>query len=83
MSIIPKTEADGAPVGEGWDEPNNNPFLQKPIEGRSIGDKIMTVANIDVSKLRLPKFNMWRNMIIAGVIIAIIIIVLIVIMFLR
>ena len=43
----------------------------------------MTVANIDVSKIRMPKLNMFRNFIIFGVIVAVVISVLIVIMFLK
>jgi len=38
MTIIPKSEAEMAPVGEAWDEPNENPYLQKPTEGRGVGD---------------------------------------------
>jgi hypothetical protein len=30
MSIISKNEADLNPVGEGWEEPNENPKLEKP-----------------------------------------------------
>jgi hypothetical protein len=51
MQIIPKQEAELSPAGEGWDEPNENPKLEKPSEGRGMGDKIMAAANIDVSKI--------------------------------
>ena len=51
MQIIPKQEAELSPAGEGWDEPNENPKLEKPSEGRGMGDKIMSAANIDVSKI--------------------------------
>ena len=36
MTILPKEEADSEPVGESWDEPNENPFLKKPTAGRGI-----------------------------------------------
>ena len=38
MSIITKLEAEANDVGEGQDEPNKEPFLAKPTEGRGIGD---------------------------------------------
>jgi len=38
MTILPKEDADAEPVGESWDEPNENPFLKKPTAGRSLGD---------------------------------------------
>lgn len=36
--LINKYEADADPVGESWDEPNKNPFLERPLVGRGIGD---------------------------------------------
>ena len=41
-------------MGEAWDEPNINPKLERPTEGRGVGDKIMSAANIDVSKIQIP-----------------------------
>ena len=38
FKIIPKEEAVSNPVGEGQDEPNHSPVLEKPIEGRSMGE---------------------------------------------
>lgn len=83
MSILSKAEAETIPVGEGQDEPNENPKLEKPTEGRSLGDKIMTVTNLDVGKFRIPKFNMFRNFIILGVVAGVVLIVLVLIMFLK
>lgn len=40
MDIIPKEDADADPVGESWDEPNENPFLKKPTVGRGIASVI-------------------------------------------
>lgn len=37
MKIIPADDADANPVGEAWDEPNENPKLIKPTEGRGFG----------------------------------------------
>ena len=37
MSILPKEEADGDPVGEAQEEPNQNPWLKKPTAGRGFG----------------------------------------------
>merc|ERR1712224_76875 len=36
MDILTKEEADADPVGESWDEPNQNPFLKKPTAGRGV-----------------------------------------------
>jgi hypothetical protein len=38
MSILNKSEAESSPVGEGQNEPNINPYLEKPSEGRKLGD---------------------------------------------
>lgn len=83
MQIIHKTEADLKPVGEGWDEPNENPKLERPTEGRRIGDRILATTNIDVSKIQLPQVNVFRNFIIIGVIFGLVVIVLLIIMFLK
>ncbi len=83
MQIIPKAEADLKPVGEGWDEPNENPKLEKPIEGRRVGDRLMAATNIDVGKLALPQVNFFRNFVIIGVIFGVVVIVLLIIMFLK
>ena len=37
MTILTKEDADAEPVGEAWDEPNENPFLKKPTAGRGLG----------------------------------------------
>ena len=34
FTVLPKVEADNAPVGEAQDDPNENPKLEKPTEGR-------------------------------------------------
>ena len=38
MQIIPLLEAKAFPVGEAQEEPNVNPFLEKPKVGRGISD---------------------------------------------
>lgn len=38
LDMIPKFEADQDPVGEGQEEPNKNPYLERPKVGRGIGD---------------------------------------------
>ena len=45
LSIINKSEAESTPVGEGQEEPNINPFLEKPTKGRKIGDAIVSQIN--------------------------------------
>jgi hypothetical protein len=80
--LIPKVEAEGAPVGEAQDDPNDNPRLEKPTEGRGFKDKLAATV-FDIGKISVPKFNMFRNMMIVGVVAVVIIIILIVIMFLK
>ena len=48
MSILNKSEAESSPVGEGQNEPNINPYLERPTEGRKIGDAV--VKQIDFLK---------------------------------
>ena len=38
IQIIPKTEAGANPVGEAREEPNQNPVLDTPTEGRGAAD---------------------------------------------
>ena len=40
MTILPKEDANAEPVGESWDEPNENPFLKKPTAGRNLMDML-------------------------------------------
>ena len=40
MTILPLEDALAEPVGEAWDEPNENPFLKKPTAGRGLFDGI-------------------------------------------
>eukprot|EP00359_Climacostomum_virens_P001470 CAMPEP_0204897796 /NCGR_PEP_ID=MMETSP1397-20131031/921_1 /ASSEMBLY_ACC=CAM_ASM_000891 /TAXON_ID=49980 /ORGANISM="Climacostomum Climacostomum virens, Strain Stock W-24" /LENGTH=1426 /DNA_ID=CAMNT_0052065573 /DNA_START=152 /DNA_END=4432 /DNA_ORIENTATION=+ len=49
LSIISKAEADNRPVGEGRDEPNRDPELETPEEGRGVGDYLKGTI-LDVSK---------------------------------
>jgi len=42
MKIIALNEAKGQPVGESWDEPNRDPFLEKPKVGRGFADFFKT-----------------------------------------
>jgi hypothetical protein len=34
LDIISKQQAEGSPVGQGWEEPNENPRLIPPTNGR-------------------------------------------------
>ena len=83
MTIIPKAEADAKPVGEAWDEPNCDPFLEKPTEGRGLADALMAATGINFAGLSLPSFNFMRTFIIIGVVFGVVVMVLIVIMFLK
>lgn len=54
MDIVTMMKADSQPVGEAWDEPNENPRLVPPSAGRSWGDKFASVG------LSLSGFG-WPN----------------------
>lgn len=43
----------------------------------------MAVTNLDVGNIQLPRTNLWRNLLITGVVVVIIIVVLIIVMFLK
>lgn len=63
MNILPKAEAEGRPVGEGWGEPNIDPKLHTPQEGRGIramADGLL----VDTSKFSLPGFGFFKKYII-------------------
>lgn len=44
MKIIPSVEANSNPVGCGQEDPNTDPFLERPMEGRGIGDFLKGVG---------------------------------------
>ena len=54
MTLLPKAEAEAEPVGEAWDEPNVNPRLEKPSEGRGFADKLAATTFIDLGNLKMP-----------------------------
>jgi hypothetical protein len=62
MTILPKEDANAEPVGESWDEPNENPFLKKPTAGRSLGDLLGGIGfdfNFDFAWNPFGKFLPW------------------------
>mmetsp|Transcript_16484 Transcript_16484/g.14394 ORF Transcript_16484/g.14394 Transcript_16484/m.14394 type:complete len:83 (+) Transcript_16484:389-637(+) len=65
MNIVSKMTADAQPVGEAWDEPNENPRLTQPTAGRGFGDKFASLA-FDLSKWKLPSWFLFRNMALIG-----------------
>ena len=83
MQIIPKSEAEMSPVGEAQDEPNENPKLEKPTEGRGLVSQFQSLTNFDLGSLKMPNFNFFRNFIIIGVVFGVVVTVLVVIMFLK
>jgi len=58
MSLVTKEEADNHPVGEAQDEPNENPQLEKPTEGRSIINYIKEDLARG-TKWFIPKFGLF------------------------
>ena len=62
MTMLPKEDANAEPVGESWDEPNENPFLKKPTAGRSLGDLLGGMGfdfNFDFAWNPFGKFLPW------------------------
>ena len=58
MSLVTKEEANNHPVGEAQDEPNENPQLEKPTEGRGLG-AYLKGSFLDVSRWSLPGFSLF------------------------
>ena len=58
MSLVTKEEADNHPVGEAQDEPNENPTLARPTEGRGLL-AYLKGSWLDISKWSLPSFGLF------------------------
>jgi C2 domain len=63
FNILSLAEADQNPVGEGQDDPNRDPELEKPEEGRGIGDFLKGTA-LDVSKWSLFNFGLIKKLLV-------------------
>lgn len=59
MSLVTKEEADNHPVGEAQDEPNENPQLEKPTEGRGVINYIKDDL-VQGAKWFIPKFGFFE-----------------------
>ena len=44
MKLMHSSEAENDPVGEGREEPNKDPFLKEPEEGRGLGDRLAGIG---------------------------------------
>lgn len=71
LTIIPQFEAEAKPVGEAQEEPNRDPYLERPTEGRGVGDFLKGTA---LGNFKFPAFGKMIK-IIMGVIIAVVLIV--------
>lgn len=58
MSLVTKEEAENHPVGDAQDEPNENPKLERPTEGRGLG-AYLKGSFLDVSRWSFPKFGFF------------------------
>jgi len=58
MSLVTKEEAENNPVGDAQDDPNENPTLEKPTEGRGFG-AFFKGSFLDVSRWSFPKFGLF------------------------
>jgi hypothetical protein len=70
LYMLTKAEADNRPVGEGRDEPNRDPMLETPEEGRGIGDFLKGTA-FDVSKWSLFNFGLIKKLLAVGSVLAV------------
>ena len=61
FSILSLAEANQTPVGEGQDEPNRDPVLEKPEEGRGMLDFLKGTA-LDVSKWSLFNLGLLKKL---------------------
>ncbi len=70
LTIIPQSEAEGKPVGEAQEEPNRDPYLERPTEGRGVGDFLKGTA---FGRFSFPAIGRLIK-IILGIIIAVVLI---------
>ena len=54
MQILPLLEAEANPVGDGQNEPNVNPVLQKVTEGRSASEALSGSVGFSIPKIPNP-----------------------------
>ncbi|EGR29195.1 hypothetical protein IMG5_161110 [Ichthyophthirius multifiliis] len=73
MSIISKQLAESQPVGEAQEDPNENPFLEKPKEGRGINN-FLKGSSFDFSGWGLGILKYVKCLAILAVVVCIIII---------
>ena len=76
LMIIPAFEAEAKPVGEAQEEPNRDPYLERPTEGRGVGDFLKGTA---LGRFKFPAFGRLIKIIMG----AIITIVLVIILFIK
>jgi len=48
MTIVTKEDAEGEPVGEAQEEPNENPFLKKPTAGRGLASMLAGIGGFSL-----------------------------------
>ena len=62
-------DAEANPVGEAQDEPNEDPKLIKPTDGRGYGEALKSFG-FKLPTIKLPSFDFWRRiMIMFGIVI--------------
>lgn len=69
MKLLHLSEAENDPVGERQDEPNHDPVLKTPTEGRGLGDKLAGMG-LSMPNIELPDmFGLIKRVIIAVLIV--------------
>lgn len=74
VQLLTEQEAFAKPAGEAQEEPNDDPRLVKPTEGRGYGDSLAGMG-FKLPSISLPSFDYFRNIfytIIAGIVLAVI-----------
>ena len=69
LQVLYMEEAENDPVGEAQEEPNHNPTLKRPTEGRSWGDTLAGLG-LGIPNIELPDFFGLIKKVIAAAMIA-------------
>ena len=68
MQLLTQSEADQSPVGDAQEDPNEDPKLVRPVEGRGYG-AVLQGMGFKLPKITLPTFDMFRKIMILVIVI--------------
>jgi hypothetical protein len=71
IQVLAQADAESNPVGDAQDEPNEDPVLVKPTEGRGYTDALKGIGmNVSLPKINF-QFDFYKKIMIAIVVIVI------------